>query len=88
MNEFSILENGFLMIKEDTNFASPIATVFYEYYDNLTDLKLKILDESENIQCVVANNFIENEVKFGQTQQPKLWDYADGVNTIEFLSKI
>ena len=88
MSEFSILENGFLMIKEDTNFASPIATVFYEYYDNLTDLKLKILNESENIQCVVANNFIENEVKFGQTQQPKLWDYADGVNTIEFLSKI
>jgi hypothetical protein len=88
MSEFSILENGFLMIKEDTNFASPIATVFYEYYDNLTDLKLKILSGSENIQCVVANNFIENEVKFGQTQQPKLWDYADGVNTIEFLSKI
>jgi hypothetical protein len=27
-------------------------------------------------------------VKFGQTQHPKLWDYADGVNTIEFLSKI
>ena len=88
MSEFSILENGFLMIKEDTNFASPIATVFYEYYDNLTDLKLKILSESENIQCIVANNFIENEVKFGQTQHPKLWDYADGVNTIEFLSKI
>jgi hypothetical protein len=88
MSEFSILENGFLMIKEDTNFASPIATVFFEYYDNLTDLKLKILSESENIQCIVANNFIENEVKFGQTQHPKLWDYADGVNTIEFLSKI
>ena len=88
MSEFSILENGFLMIKEDTNFASPIATVFYEFYDNLIDLKLKILSESENIQCIVANNFIENEVQFGQTQHPKLWDYADGVNTIQFLSKI
>ena len=52
------------------------------------DLKLKILSDSENIQCIVANNFIENEVKFGQTQHPNLWDYADGVNTIEFLSKI
>ena len=61
---------------------------FYEYYDDITDLKLKIISESENIQCIVANNFIENEVKFGQTQHPKLWDYADGVNTIEFLSKI
>lgn len=88
MSEFSILENGFLMIKEDTNFASPIATIFYEFYDNLNDLKIKIRDEAENIQCIVASNFIENEVKFGQTQHPKLWDYADGINTIEFLSKI
>ena len=88
MSEFSILENGFLMIKEDESFASPIATIFYEYYDNLNDLKIKIQTESENIQCIVANNFIENEVKFGQTQYPKLWDYADGVNTIQFLSKI
>ena len=88
MSEFSILENGFLMIKEDESFASPIATIFYEYYDNLNDLKIKIQTESENIQCIVANNFIENEVKFGQTQYPKLWDYADGVNSIQFLSKI
>ena len=31
---------------------------------------------------------IENEVGFGQTQSPKLTDYADGVNTLEFLTKI
>tara|TARA_B100000787_G_scaffold170248_1_gene165176 strand:+ start:10282 stop:11343 length:1062 start_codon:yes stop_codon:yes gene_type:complete len=88
MSEFSMLENGFLMIKEDKSIASPIATVFYEYYENLNDLKIKIDEESENIQCVVANNFIKKEVKFGQTQHPELWDYADGVNTIKFLSKI
>ena len=56
--------------------------------DGIVIHKIKILAESENIQCIVANNFIKNEVKFGQTQHPKLWDYADGVNTIEFLSKI
>lgn len=88
MSEFSILENGFLMIKEDQGFSSPIATVFYEFYDNKNDLQIKVNEEAENIQCIVANNFSENEVKFGQTQHPKLWDYADGVNTIEFLSKI
>ena len=36
----------------------------------------------------VAKDFIENEVGFGQTQSPKLTDYADGVNTLEFLTKI
>tara|TARA_R110001632_G_scaffold29662_2_gene78588 strand:+ start:7093 stop:8154 length:1062 start_codon:yes stop_codon:yes gene_type:complete len=88
MSEFDILENGFLMIKKDESYSSPIATVFYEYYENPIDLKIKIHQEADHIQCVVANNFIENEVKFGQTQHPELWDYADGINTIQFLSKI
>lgn len=88
MSEFDILENGFLMIKEDKSYASPIASIFYEYYDNLVDLKIKLHEERENIQCIVANDFIEDEVNFGQTQHPKLWDYADGINTLQFLSTI
>ncbi|TYP98911.1 acyl-CoA reductase LuxC [Tenacibaculum adriaticum] len=88
MSEFDILENGFLMIKEDASYASPIASVFYEYYDNADDLKIKLYEDRERIQCIVANNFIDNEIKFGQTQHPQLWDYADGVNTLKFLSEI
>ncbi|QVY66190.1 acyl-CoA reductase [Polaribacter sp. Q13] len=88
MSLFDLLENGFLMIKEDESYASPIATIFYEYYDNETDLKIKLHQDKEKIQCIVAKNFIENEVAFGQTQHPELTDYADGVNTLEFLSKI
>ncbi|AQS92929.1 acyl-CoA reductase [Polaribacter sp. BM10] len=88
MSEFDLLENGFLMIKEDESYASPIATIFYEYYDNEIDLKIKLHQDKEKIQCIVANNFIENEIAFGETQNPKLWDYADGINTLEFLSKI
>ena len=88
MSEFDMLENGFLMIKEDESYASPIATVFYEYYDNDDDLKIKLYEERDNIQCIVANNFLPNEIKFGQTQHPNLWDYADGVNTLEFLATI
>lgn len=88
MSEFDILENGFLMIKEDESYASPIASVFYEYYDNTDDLKRKLYEDREQIQCVVAKDFIAEEVRFGQTQYPLLWDYADGVNTLEFLSKI
>ncbi|WP_271405316.1 acyl-CoA reductase [Tenacibaculum soleae] len=88
MSEFDILENGFLMIKEDESYASPIASVFYEYYDNIEDLKLKLNQDKEKIQCIVANNIMEDEITFGETQNPQLWDYADGVNTLEFLSKI
>ena len=88
MSEFDLLENGFLMIKEDESYASPIATVFYEYYDNLIDLKIKLYEDRNKIQCIVSKDFIENEVEFGKTQHPELWEYADGVNTLEFLSTI
>ncbi|CAM1343484.1 acyl-CoA reductase [Tenacibaculum amylolyticum] len=88
MSEFDILENGFLMIKEDESYASPIASVFYEYYDNTDDLKIKLYEDRDQIQCIVAKDFLENEIPFGQTQHPNLWDYADGVNTLNFLSNI
>ncbi|WP_460219001.1 acyl-CoA reductase [Psychroserpens sp. MEBiC05023] len=88
MSEFDMLENGFLMIKEDENFASPIATVFYEYYTSEASLKDIIIKNKENIQCVVANGFLNNEIKFGNTQLPNLWDYADNVDTITFSLKI
>ncbi|MFV0541577.1 MAG: acyl-CoA reductase [Aestuariibaculum sp.] len=88
MSEFDILENGFLMIKEDLSYASPIATIFYEYYDNPDLLKQKLNAENKQIQCIVSNGFTENEITFGQTQKPQLWDYADSVDSIEFLLSI
>lgn len=88
MSEFDMLENGFLMIKEDESYASPIATVFYEYYDTAASLKDKLQQDSDKIQCIVSNGFSENEVAFGHTQKPELWDYADDVDTVDFLLKI
>ena len=88
MSEFDMLENGFLMIKEDDNYGSPIATVFYEYYDSISELRLKLEEDKEKIQCIVAHDFDKDEIEFGQTQLPKLWDYADGVDTISFSLKI
>ncbi|WP_178988036.1 acyl-CoA reductase [Winogradskyella schleiferi] len=88
MSEFNMLENGFLMIKEDESYASPIATLFYEYYSTTEDLKQKLETEKDKVQCVVANGFHNNEIEFGHTQNPALWDYADNVDTIEFLLTI
>lgn len=85
MSEFKILENGFLMLKEDSSYSSPIATLFYEQYGSLSDLKQHLKKESEKIQCVVADGYFDNAVKFGQTQKPSLTDYADGIDTVEFL---
>lgn len=88
MSEFDMLENGFLMIKEDQSFGSPIATLFYEKYKNIDSLKSQLESQSEHIQCIVANDFSENDIEFGQTQNPQLWDYADNVDTVDFLLKL
>lgn len=85
MSEFKLLENGFLILKEDESFGSPIGTLFYEKYDELDDL-LKILEErKDQIQCVVGKELTDNAVDYGKTQQPKLWDYADDIDTVAFL---
>lgn len=88
MSLFQLLENGFLLLKEDEHYGSPIATLFYEYYTDVASLKEKLTTDAEKIQCVVAHNFTTEEVAFGETQIPQLWDYADGVDTLNFLLKL
>ena len=88
MSNFKLLDNEFLTIKEDASYSSPISSVFYEFYDDLEVLKNRLEADKEQIQCVVSNNLVENSIAFGQTQKPKLWDYADNVDTLAFLSKI
>jgi hypothetical protein len=85
MSNFNLLDNEFLIIKEDSSYASPISSVFYEFYENLEEIKHRLETDSEQIQCIVSNNLIKNSVPFGETQKPKLWDYADNVDTIQFL---
>ncbi|WP_103863937.1 acyl-CoA reductase [Aquimarina sp. I32.4] len=88
MSNYKLLENGFLMLKEDTNYASPIATVFYETYDSIDVLNLKIQSDKDKIQCIVGSSLSSENIEFGQTQQPSLSDYADGIDIIQFLAKI
>ncbi|UNY98116.1 acyl-CoA reductase [Zhouia spongiae] len=88
MSLFDILENGFLMLKEDDSYASPIATLFYEKYVSIESVQEKLNVEKESIQCVVGNGVMEHETGFGNTQKPKLSDYADGVDTLDFLLRI
>lgn len=88
MSNFKLLDNEFLTIKEDLSYSSPISSVFYEFYEDLNELKFRLEHDAEKIQCVVSNNLLNNSVSFGQTQHPKLWDYADNLDTLAFLMKI
>ncbi|SMG10500.1 acyl-CoA reductase [Sphingobacterium psychroaquaticum] len=81
-------DNGFLLLKEDTKFASPLAVVFYETYESLEDLTAKLELEKDKIQCIVTPSAISLDIptfELGGSQTPSLTDYADGVNTLAFL---
>lgn len=86
MSLYKLLENGFLILKEDKSYASPIATLFYEYYTDTEALKKQLITDTEQIQCVVAKGLLPDEIAFGNTQIPQLWEYADNVDTLKFLS--
>lgn len=88
MSLFPILDNGFLLLKEDISYTSPIATLSYEYYDTLAELAIKLSANSEQLQCIVSSEIIQYAIPFGSTQSPDLWDYADGIDTIDFLLKL
>ncbi|MEM1336486.1 MAG: acyl-CoA reductase [Bacteroidota bacterium] len=88
LSDFDVLDNGFLILKEDTGIASPIGVLYFEYYKDPEQLKQQLLAASNTIQCIVAENFTPNKVALGQTQLPALKDYADGVDTMAFLLKL
>ena len=88
MSNFKLLDNEFLTIKEDASYSSPISSVFYEYYVDLNELKNRLEKDADQIQCVVSKDIVANSIAFGETQKPNLWDYADNVDTLQFLKQI
>lgn len=88
-NTPSLLDNNFLLLKEDIGYSSPIGVLFYEYYDNLNILNKRLENDKEQIQCIVSNmSEIKNNIAFGKAQSPGLTDYADGFDTMKFLIEL
>ncbi|MEA2042318.1 MAG: acyl-CoA reductase [Bacteroidota bacterium] len=89
MNQDEFLDNGFALLKENIGMSSPVSVIYYERYANIKTVQERIETESENIQCVVAQTGITaNSQPFGKAQKPGLNDYADNIDTIEFLLNI
>ncbi len=85
----SLIDNGLVLLKQDHHYASPIGTLFYEYYKNINEVKTIIEHDKEQIQIIVSHSpEITNAINFGTSQSPELWEYADGINTVAFLNKI
>ena len=80
MNSKYYMTNESIILVENENIFSPVSELHYSFYNdkNALDAELK---KQPDIQCIVGENYIP----FGKAQQPGLFDYADGTDTMEFL---
>lgn len=89
LNNEIFFDTGNLNIKESENLHSGIGCLFFERYNSESELQHKLKSIEDQLQCVVGNVELGfNKVKFGQTQFPQFWDYADNINTLEFLKNL
>jgi hypothetical protein len=75
------LDNNFVMIRESADLHSPVAVIYYSFYKGEDDVNNYIQSHIDQIQCVVG----EGRVPFGYSQRPVITDFADNVNTLDFL---
>lgn len=83
INKEAFLEISPVLLVENTSFATPISLLHYEYYSSENAVLSKIEANRSRLQCVVGN--LQGCIPFGKAQSPSLSDYADGVNTLDFL---
>jgi len=89
MNQIQHFDNGFLILKEDENLSSPIGVVFFQHYNDIQKVDELLSLNNDLIQCVVSRSeLIKNSLYFGKAQEPELWDYADNIDTMEFLLEL
>lgn len=82
-------DTGFALLRESEQLVSPISVVFYEKYQQKEDLQEKLKSLEDKIQCIVSREaWFPSSLPLGKAQQPELWDYADGVNTLVFIKQL
>lgn len=88
LNGDTFLDGGFFLLKSAPSIASPLSVVFYENYSHRAEVETHLNLLQDQLQCVVGNRAENGEIPFGSSQTPALDQYADHINTLDFLEKI
>jgi len=89
MEHHEFLDNGFFIIKESKDLHAPVSVLHYERYQDSEQLKTELQNQAQDLQCIVGNSALfDTMIPFGESQKPKLWDYADNVDTLAFLRSL
>jgi len=73
------MTNETTLLVENESIFSPISQLNYSFYNDL-EAVVTGLRNNRDVQCITGL-----DVPFGNAQSPGLVDYADGVDTVQFL---
>lgn len=80
LNNIYYMANDCTLLLENKAIFSPISQLNYEFIK--PDFSATgLIKENPDIQCIVGHGHIA----FGEAQKPGLFDYADGIDTMQFL---
>ena len=85
MNGELFIDGDYFLMKQSKEYAPPISVIYYEFYNEILEVQEAVKVNKNQIQCIVTNLQIENSIKFGEAQKPKLYQYADDIDTLDFL---
>ncbi|MCL2417275.1 MAG: hypothetical protein FWD02_05000 [Bacteroidales bacterium] len=81
LNSQETIDTNVFLLIENSSLTPPISVVHYEYYLDLTEVKKSLEVQKNQIQCIISHT----DTPLGHAQKPTLFDYADGIDTMEFL---
>jgi hypothetical protein len=84
LNQETFLDNNFVIVKESDKLFSPISMIHFLRYKDDSEVSEFIQKNEDNIQIIIGKNYIP----FGQGQHPRIWDYADGIDTMKWLNTL
>lgn len=84
MNAIPFLDNNCVMLKEDEGLHAPLSVIYFERYTNFAQVSTFIDQHEEEIQVVVGHQY----TPFGKAQSPAIADFADGIDTMQWLNSL
>lgn len=83
LNKKYYMTNGSILLLEDDSLFAPVSQVYYRFADDPAAL-IPELNANEQVQAIIGNGALP----FGSSQFPALSNYADAVDTMQFLSDL
>lgn len=84
MNQIPFLDNNVFLLKEDEGLHAPLSVIYFQRYNDISEVNAFLDQYEEQIQVVVG----KDRIPFGKAQNPEIDDFADNIDTCNWLNSI